>query len=316
MQNSVSNAAALLAVVLLLSACAGGLQPLPQKPSSSSEKDGAPPLQLDPGLIPNAVIRHDPIVAAGNKSPYEVFGKTYNVWPQLAPYKATGIASWYGSKFHGRKTSNGEVYNLYALTAAHRNLPIPSYLRVRNIDNGREIIVRVNDRGPFHSARLIDLSYAAAVKLGFAEQGTARVEIATILPERPLEQSYSLAENRPAPLTRAAGPEPLLLEQSEALELRPDAAGASAEASPRGIAYFVQVAALSKGDAAEALAAELAAAMPYNVSVQAANDTTPLYRVRLGGFGSRAEAEAAMGDYKTQYEQAAARIVAVIKNKP
>jgi rare lipoprotein A len=116
----------------------------------------------------------------GNKSPYSVNGVTYEILENYRNYKEQGIASWYGAKFDGHETSNGEVYDLYQASAAHKTLPIPSYARVTNLDNGKNIIVRVNDRGPFHSDRLIDLSYAAAVKLGYMAQGTARVEVEVI----------------------------------------------------------------------------------------------------------------------------------------
>ena len=107
-------------------------------------------------------------------------GETYRVLQSAAGYYATGMASWYGRKFHGRLTSSGEPYDMFQLTAAHRSLPIPAYVRVTNLDNGRSSVVRVNDRGPFHSDRIIDLSYAAAVKLGFADHGTARVRVEVI----------------------------------------------------------------------------------------------------------------------------------------
>jgi rare lipoprotein A len=143
------------------------------------EKDGAGK-RIDTTLIPNATPKSEPITNAGNKSPYEVFGKTYWVLPSSNGYKETGMASWYGTKFHGRLTSNGEVYNMYGMTAAHKSLPIPCYARVTNIENGRSVVVRVNDRGPFHRARLIDLSFVAAMKLGYADKGTANVLIEVI----------------------------------------------------------------------------------------------------------------------------------------
>jgi rare lipoprotein A len=127
--------------------------------------------------VANAVPRPDPILAVGNKSPYSVNGVTYEIMDNPHGYVEEGLASWYGTKFHGRKTSNGEIFDLYAASAAHRTLPIPSYARVVNLENGRSITVRVNDRGPFHSDRIIDLSYGAAVKLGYMEQGTARVRV-------------------------------------------------------------------------------------------------------------------------------------------
>ena len=143
------------------------------------EKDGAGK-RIDTSAIPNATPKPEPITKAGNKSPYEVFGKTYWVLPSNKGYKESGVASWYGTKFHGRLTSNGEIYNMYGMTAAHKSLPIPSYARVTNTENGRSIVVRINDRGPFHDERLIDLSYVGAMKLGYADKGTAKVLIEAI----------------------------------------------------------------------------------------------------------------------------------------
>ncbi len=117
---------------------------------------------------------------AGNRSPYVVFGQRYEVLPDSLGYLEIGIASWYGSKFHGRLTSNGETYDMYQLTAAHKALPLPTFVRVTNLDNGKKVILRVNDRGPFHDDRVIDLSYKAALKLGFADKGTAPVVVEAI----------------------------------------------------------------------------------------------------------------------------------------
>ena len=133
--------------------------------------------------LPDPIVRHEERVSAGNTTPYSVLGETYTVLSDAAGYVSEGYASWYGTKFHGRKTANGERYDMYALTAAHRRLPIPSYVRVTNLDNGRNTIVRVNDRGPFHEDRVIDLSYAAAVKLDFEKAGTARVRLEVIEPK-------------------------------------------------------------------------------------------------------------------------------------
>lgn len=116
----------------------------------------------------------------GNPASYQVFGKTYHVLETAHGFEQKGIASWYGSKFHGRRTSSGEEYDMYAMTAAHKTLPIPAYVAVKNLDNGRETVVRVNDRGPFHEGRIIDLSYAAATKLGVAQAGTANVSIRVV----------------------------------------------------------------------------------------------------------------------------------------
>ncbi len=136
--------------------------------------DSTPPA-ISADAIEDAHPRPDPILAAGNTSPYTVNGKTYTVLPTARGYSQQGIASWYGLKFHGRKTANGERFSVYGPTAAHKTLPIPSYVRVTNLENQRSMVLRVNDRGPFHPNRIIDLSYGAAVKLGFANQGTASV---------------------------------------------------------------------------------------------------------------------------------------------
>ena len=132
--------------------------------------------------IPEPDVRAEPMSRYGNRSPYSVLGKSYTVMAQPKGYVERGTASYYGNKFHGRRTSNQEVYDMYAFTAAHRTLPLPSFARVTNLDNGKSVVVRVNDRGPFHSGRLIDLSYAAAVKLGYRERGTARVEVRALTP--------------------------------------------------------------------------------------------------------------------------------------
>lgn len=148
---------------------------------SNMDADGAG-LIVNTDLIPNATPIEEPITRAGNSNPYQQFGKTYHLLTTSKGYRENGIASWYGSKFHGRKTANGDIYDMYAMTAAHRTLPIPTYLKVTNLDNQSSIIVRVNDRGPFHNDRIIDLSYVAALKLGFAKQGTANVSLEAIDP--------------------------------------------------------------------------------------------------------------------------------------
>lgn len=135
-----------------------------------------------PTFFKTIVPKDEPLSKYGNPPSYRVAGKTYYVQRSAKGYRAKGNASWYASKFHNQRTSSGEPYDMYALTAAHRTLPIPCYLRVTNLQNGRSIIVRVNDRGPFHSDRLIDLSYGAAVKLGIFPKGTAPVEIEAINP--------------------------------------------------------------------------------------------------------------------------------------
>jgi len=183
----------LLVLSLLLAACQSA-PPAPEKPTapaprpaSPDQRDGPPDhIPADLESLPDPIPRNEPKSARGNPPSYTVFGRTYRVMDSAVGYYATGIASWYGTKFHGRQTSSGEPYDLYQLTAAHRSLPIPTYVRVTNLENGRTTVVRVNDRGPFHSDRIIDLSFAAAVKLGFANVGTARVRIEGLETNGPL----------------------------------------------------------------------------------------------------------------------------------
>ena len=144
-------------------------------------QDGAPAsAPYDLRNLPDPVPVQEPPSRYGNPPTYEVFGKTYRTLDSAVGYRAEGFASWYGRKFHGRRTSSGEPFDMFKLTAAHRSLPIPTYVRVTNLENGRQTLVRVNDRGPFHADRILDLSYAAAVKLGFAEQGTARISLEAV----------------------------------------------------------------------------------------------------------------------------------------
>lgn len=183
--------------VLLLSGCQISSKSVPQeklpehkKPPSSAKAevsplpfnkipplhDGAPPGPL-PTHFEKVVPVHAPLSRYGNPDSYRVNGHTYEVLTTSSGYRTRGLASWYGTQFHRRRTSSGEDYNMYALTAAHKTLPIPCYVKVKNLDNGRVAIVKVNDRGPFHEGRVIDLSYAAGVKLGLFPKGTANVEI-------------------------------------------------------------------------------------------------------------------------------------------
>ena len=150
--------------------------------------------------IPEPEVRDEPHSRYGNRSPYVVLGKTYRVLESAAGYEETGTASFYGNKFHGRRTSNLEVYDMYAFTAAHKTLPLPSFARVTNLANGRSVVVRVNDRGPFHDGRIIDLSSAAAVKLGVDRAGTARVEVKGLVPGEDAHVRYdALASAAPPP---------------------------------------------------------------------------------------------------------------------
>jgi rare lipoprotein A len=242
--------------------------------------DGTPSRVLDPDKIQDAVPRRDPITSAGNKNPYTVLGKTYRILPSAKGYKARGTASWYGTKFHGESTANGERYDVYEMTAAHCTLPIPTYVQVTNLENGRRAIVRVNDRGPFVNDRIIDLSYAAAVKLGYANKGTAPVEVVAIDMDNWPPSKAVVAAPPPAPAPAAIASD---ARQSETVSN--DAVSAVGR-------YYVQAGAFQSAQIAENLRLRLAAATRYPVLVEPAG---ALYRVRVGPLISRAEAELVRG---------------------
>jgi len=145
-----------------------------------TSEDSAPKTKIDVTTIPNAVPKNEPKSRYGNPSSYVVFGKRYYVMDSSKGYVEKGIASWYGTKFHGRRTSSGETYDMYAMTAAHKTLPLPTYVRVTNLNNRKFVILKVNDRGPFHEDRIIDLSYTAAIKLDIIKNGTGLVEVKAI----------------------------------------------------------------------------------------------------------------------------------------
>ena len=167
----------ILAVFALLSACA---TVAPQYPGQAPTKDSAPSYDVDESKIPDAVPKPEPRSKYGNPANYKVYGRNYYVLASAAGYDKKGTASWYGTKFHHQRTSSGEPYDMFGMTAASRDLPLPTYARVTNLRNGKEIIVKVNDRGPFDKNRIMDLSYVAAKKLDMMRTGTAYVEVKAI----------------------------------------------------------------------------------------------------------------------------------------
>lgn len=186
MKNTVLRISIVLPTLLAMIACSSAPAPAPTPKSPNAgrysiSQDRAPTQIRDLSSIPEVIPEPLNRTGAGNRSPYTVLGKSYRVLPTEEGYSERGVASWYGEKFHGHKTSNGEVFDMFLASAAHKSLPIPSFLKVTNLDNNRSIVVRVNDRGPFHGDRVIDLSYAAAVKLGYADRGTARVQLESIV---------------------------------------------------------------------------------------------------------------------------------------
>ncbi|MFK7731020.1 MAG: septal ring lytic transglycosylase RlpA family protein [Pseudomonadales bacterium] len=252
------------------------------------QRDGAPRTSKSALMrIPDATPKIEKVTKAGNKNPYTVFGKTYYLLSQARGYKARGTASWYGTKFHGRRTANGEVYDMNAMTAAHKTLPIPCYVRVRNTKNNKAIVVRVNDRGPFHGNRLIDLSYAAAVRLGFADQGTASVEIEVLTPgvndSKRRAASIPVAESRPvAPVTPASNPIPL------AVPAKPVANPVLAPSEKLAIGeskWYLQAGAFSTESAAVQLRTRLQyiTNLPVNIKKEPATGSSDsVFRVRIG----------------------------------
>lgn len=214
--------------------------------------DAHPDGELDVSLLREPEPRDEPRSRYGNRSPYTVLGKKYFVMDQTSGYRARGIASWYGTKFHGRATSSGEIYDMCQFSAAHKTLPIPSYVRVTRTDTGQSVIVRVNDRGPFHDSRLIDLSFAAASKLGITRSGTAKVEI------------EALGEGRAPPTL-----------DSQARQTQDDS-------KP-----YLQVASFAIEDNAKALKQRLQAADIDDVFIQKQRiDDEPVWRVRIGPLKS------------------------------
>ncbi|MGB5325609.1 MAG: septal ring lytic transglycosylase RlpA family protein, partial [Pseudomonadales bacterium] len=241
----------------------------------------------------------------GNRSVYTVFGKSYRVLDDARGYRERGPASWYGKKFHGRSTANGERYDMYQMTAAHKHLPLPSYVRVRNLENGREIIVRVNDRGPFHGNRIIDLSYAAATKLGMLRNGTAEVEIEVIDAAAWQQARKRETSAQPEPLLQKQKPQQTQLAKQVAVDptrqqqSSGEVAGTNMPALPVAALagsgrHYLQVAAFSELEKAQGVQNSLLQrlnrgeipALAHNVVIHPV-DNADLYRVRIGPLPSR-----------------------------
>jgi len=277
MKRSSPERLLVLAIGLALSGCGSTptAPPAPPEPKRTEVKDGAPPFRADIMTIPDAVPRPEPVTIAGNKSPYTVLGGTYRVSPVAAGWRQRGYGSWYGTKFHGQRTSNGEAYDVYAMTAAHKTLPIPSYVRVTNLENSRQVIVRVNDRGPFHDNRIIALSYAAAYRLGYADKGIAPVEIELLDPDAP-EWVAQRDGKSPAHHTAATR--------------SPDAAP---EASS-GSETWLQAGAFSSIDNARQLQRSLSTLLGREATIRSSTtDGGVVHRVRVGPLESMAAAREA-----------------------
>ena len=308
--NRAARAAAAAALLLALAACgSASVRPpamerdaragAPQKapPQAALQRGGAfyqddgpgERLPADLDNIPDAEPRVEPLNRFAN-NPYNVFGQQYVPLQSLRPYRERGIGSWYGRKFQGGRTSSGEPYDMYAMTAAHPVLPIPSYARVTNVANGRSVMVRVNDRGPFHSGRIIDLSYSAAWKLGYANNGSALLDVQAVTPD----EMPSLAARR--------APEPAPSAQNEA-----GAAQAPAPEPPRasplqagaipventGTGVYLQLGAFSARDNAETFRARIARELSWLDRAMEILHQDGLFRLHLGPYRDPFEAVAA-----------------------
>jgi len=220
--------------------------------------------------IPDAVPRREPLHRFANR-PYEVFGREYVPFTEVRPFEQRGIASWYGKKFHGQKTSSGEPYDMYAMTAAHPTLPIPSYAQVTNLQNGRSVVVRVNDRGPFLRDRVIDLSYAGAWKLGYVQAGHAQVAVRAIVPGESRVVASAQSDALPAPANGVAA-----------------ATTPFADASAGSV--YLQLGAFSAQASAESMRERLQRQLDWvseRIEVLASD---ALYKLQLGPYRSRDDA--------------------------
>jgi len=234
-----------------------------------------PPSNLD--AIPDAVPRAEPLVRAANR-PYSVFGRDYTPMTALAPYKARGVASWYGRRYHGRRTSIGEVYDMYAMSAAHPTLPLPSYARVTNLANGRSVVVRVNDRGPFLNERLIDLSYAAAYRLDYIGRGSAMVEVELLVPGQVASASTTAAPER-------ARPDPA---PGQAPPPAPAPAPLATEVDASGV--YLQLGAFGSRENADLFRDRVAMQLTWLAAALRIESRDGLHRVRAGPYSDRVEA--------------------------
>ena len=291
----------LLLLMLLLAAC--------QSPGGrySQKHDSAPRYINGEVATIDAVPKYEPY-REYNARPYTVLGKRYYPLQTGKGYEAEGIASWYGQKFHGHLTSNGETYNMFAMTAAHKTLPLPSYVRVTNLDNGKQAIVRVNDRGPFHENRVIDLSYAAATKLDYHNNGTARVKLEVIhidgenrvtVGNQPTVswEVYAgiVPETAPAKAPESDETVTAVAMQSEAQTEEVIATTPTGDTPAASGELFIQVAAISDASRAESISNVLSALYQVPAAAPFINN---IYKLRLGPLNSEHQANALLNALK------------------
>lgn len=270
----------IFAFAALLVACSS--TPTPTKSTSkryAQEHDTAPAQPKDVSNVPDAVPKHEPKSKYGNMDSYEVFGKRYYTKDSSQGYVAHGKASWYGTKFHGARTSSGETYDMYEMTAAHTTLPLPTYAKVTNTANGKSVVVKINDRGPFHSDRIIDLSYAAAARIGILNQGVGHVKVEAINPQH----------HKPAPIPTITA----------AQQQKPPAATETTTDPSKK--YYLQVAAFGEKTYAEKMVKQLESLIEQPMQISQKNPNG-FYRVQVGPFNDETSAKA--------YESQLASIIA------
>jgi rare lipoprotein A len=257
----------------------------PRSPDAASKR-GAYYLDDGPGeraaaeldAVPDAIPRWEPL-HRGTARPYSVMGRTYTPMSRLESYRARGIATWYGRRYHGQRTSSGEVYDMYAMTGAHPTLPIPSYARVTNLNNGRAVVVRINDRGPFLSERLIDLSYVAAHKLDMLRSGSALVDVETLLPGGGSASVPTAAMTAP----HAAMSTEVYADGGPDVIAPPPSIG-------RASGHYLQLAAFAVPENAQRFLEELQAQLGAMATVLSLASAPDMYRIHAGPYATRAEA--------------------------
>ena len=283
-----------------LAACSSA----PTREETSSRKPGG--YYLDDGPLANAPKDLDKVpdaqpkvepIKASTARPYTVMGRTYTPMGQLGPYKAVGVASWYGKRYHGQTTSSGETYDMFGMTAAHPTLPIPSYVRVTSLKTGRSVVVRVNDRGPFHSDRLIDLSYTAAYKLGILSYGSSLVEVESILPGEMTTATVAKPDRSSvatASAETADKPSTAIQREPAADTLSASSAIAMSEAAPpltqEAAGVYVQLGAFSQADNARSFLAHLQSELGWLSDVTGIYRRDGVYRVQAGPYSDRSDA--------------------------
>ena len=308
-------------MLAVLAGCAAGPQRASSGPGTPSSRSVPSPDRDGPGAnppsdlarVPDAEPKLEPIRAGGPNKPYDVLGRSYVPIARDAPLTERGLASWYGRKFNGRRTASGEIYNMYAMTAAHPTLPIPSYARIRNPANGREVVVRINDRGPFHAGRIVDLSYTAALKLDLL-RNVAPVELQRITADEirtgawrrgaedgPPAQGVASGAAEPAavasepapgapvaiaPAPTASAPEAVAVAVAETVADAPTARAFTARA--RG--FWVQLGAFRARDGAESFQQRVVAEMDWLSPLLAVFNDAPMFRLQAGPYPSRDEA--------------------------